>query len=172
MAKAQTASTELAVRSSNDLAAGGDILTELERVLITNEKVEPAEDDADAMAAEIVAQILSAESDDELALMQGGTAIGWREMLGVPVRLEGFRWRPSDFEEGSSLYFVVFGYRTDTGEAVILTTGSRNILAMLVNKAKRGVLSGSVVIATEADKVTRRGFRPLWLKDVRPATAT
>ena len=168
MAKTQTPGSELAVRSSTDLIAESDVLAELERVLVSNERVEPTSDDPDKMAAEIVAQILAAESDEELAAMQGGNAIGWRELLNVPVELHGFRWRPSDYEEGASLYFVVFGVRLDTGDSVVLTTGSRNIMAQLVNRARRGVLSGAVVKAVEADKATQRGFKPLWLVTINP----
>lgn len=170
MAKTQT--TDIAVRTSTDLVADADVLLELERVLVSNERVEPADDDPDKMAAEIVAQILAAESDEQLAAMQGGNAIGWRDLLDVPIELLGFRWRPSDYDEGASLYFVVFGTRLDTGEGVVLTTGSRNIMAQLVNRAKRGALSGAVVKATQAEKATQRGFHPLWLVSVVPSTAS
>ena len=164
MAASQTSqSTEIVVQSSKDLAKSADVLSDLERVLVSNERVEPTDDDADSIASEIIAQILAAESDDELAAMQGGNAIGWRELLGLPIELIGFRWRPSDYEEGASLYFVVFGRRLDDGSDVILTTGSRNIMAQLVNLAKRGRLTGTIVAAVEADKQTRRGFKPLWL---------
>ncbi len=163
MAKTQTPGTDLVVASSNDLTAGSDQLKELERILITNEHVEAFDDDPDKMAAEIVAQILAAESDEQLNAMQGGNAVGWQELLDVPVRVEGFRWRPTDYEEGSSLYFVVFAYRVDDGEPIVLTTGSRNILAQLVNKAGRGVLTGTVVKAVKSKKATKRGFYPLWL---------
>ena len=173
MAKTQTPpTTELALRSNTDLEAGGDLLAELERILVTNERIEAAdvEGDPEAMAAEIVAQILAAESDEQLAAAVGGNSVGWRDLLDVPVELHGFRWRPSDYEEGSSVFFVVFGTRLDDGEPVVLTTGSRNVLAQLVNKAKRGALSGSVVKCVQAEKPTQRGFKPLWLVDVKPTT--
>lgn len=167
MAKTQTPSTDIVVKSSSDLVTETDVLAELERVLITNETLAVSEDDPDAMAAEIVAQILAAESDEQLNAMQGG-AIGWRELLDIPVELHGFRWRPSDYDEGASLYFVVFAVRLDTGDPIVLTTGSRNIMAQLVNRAKRGALTGQVVKAVQAEKETRRGFRPLWLVTVPP----
>lgn len=165
MAKVQEPSTELVVRSSNDLATNDDVLTELERVLITNEALPVQDDDPEAIAAEIVAQILAAQTDDELDAMQGGNAVGWRELLDVPVSLIGFRWRPSDYTEGASLYFVVFGTRLDNGDDVVLTTGGRNVMAQLVNRAKRGALTGAIVKLTEGDE-TKRGFKPLWLKTV------
>lgn len=164
MPKTQTASTALVVRSSAELATDADLLNELERILVTNDRVEAVDDDPDAIAAEIVKQILAAESDDELDAVAGGEAVGWGDLLDVPVELLGFRWRPSDFDEGSSVYFVVFANRLDTGAPVVLTTGSRNILAQLVNRAKRGALTGAVVSAVKAEKPTKRGFYPLRLR--------
>lgn len=151
-------STAIAVRRSSDVAT----LDELERILVTNEQVETNEDDAEALSAEIVRQLLAAESDAELE--QFGTATGWRDMLNVPVELEGFSWRPSDFEEGASIFFVVFGTRLDTGDRVVLTTGSRNIMAQLANMAKRATLTGAIREAVQSDRPTKRGFYPLWLR--------
>lgn len=159
----QTPGTSIAVRSSSDLATDADVLAEVKRVLITNERIPDAVEDPEAISAEIVAQILAAGSDKELATMQSG-AIGWRELLDIPVELIGFRWRPSSFEDGSSVFFVVAGNRLDTGEPVILTTGSRNVLAQLVNMAERGTITGAIVRLVEADKATRQGFKPLWLQ--------
>lgn len=171
MAKTQTSpvpSTDLVVYNSADLAVNETILSELERVLITNERIDDttSPEDTERIANEIVAQILAAEDDRMLDLMQGG-AIGWRELQDVPIELVGFRWRPSTFEDGASLFFVVLGTRLDTGDPVILTTGGRNVLAQLVNKAKRGTLTGSIVKLVEG-KPTRAGFKPLWLQSVNP----
>lgn len=168
MAKTQTPSTDLVVRSSADLTTDGDLLTTLERVLVTNERVEAPEENAEAMAAEIVAQILAAETDEQLMAIEAGSAVGWRELLEVPVELLGFRWRPSDYDEGSSLYFVVFGNRLDNGDPVVLTTGARNVLAQLVNRAKRGTLTGAIVKLVQSEKPTKAGYRPLWLRTVNP----
>jgi hypothetical protein len=51
----------------------------------------------------------------------------------------------------------------DDGTPVVLTTGSANVLAQLVNMAKRGTLDGAIRMLVESDKPTARGFRPLWL---------
>lgn len=138
-------------------------ISELERILLTDEMVEVVDDPAE-MSREIVAQLLGAESDEELESF--GNAIGWRDLQGVPMELHAFRWRPSDFagEGGASVYFVVEATRLDEGERVILTTGSRNVLAQLTNLAKRGRIPGAVRMLTKADKATRAGFYPLWLK--------
>lgn len=150
--------TEIAVRSSSDLAQ----VEELEGILLGTKEVPEVVDDPAEIQREIMAQLLAAESDDELE--QVGNAIGWRDLLGVPIEIQNFRWRPSSFEEGSPVFFVVQGTRLDTGERVALTTGSGNVLAQLANMAKRGTLVGAVRMAEQADTPTKSGFRPYWLR--------
>lgn len=160
------------IRKSNDLAQ----LAELERILLNDEVVEVI-DDPEAMSKEIMAQLLGAETDAELESF--GNAIGWRELEGVPVEIRGFRWRPSDYEEGASVYFVVEGValadvhvpatkttparEVGAGQLVVLTTGSRNVLAQLTNLAKRGRIPGAIRMITKSERPTRGGFHPLWL---------
>jgi hypothetical protein len=151
--------SDLIVRRSSDLAQ----LAELERILLTDEQVEVVDDPAE-MSKEIVAQLLGAETDEELESF--GDAVGWRDLQGVPMEIHNFRWRPSDFmgEGGASVYFVVEATRLDEGARVVLTTGSRNVLAQLTNLAKRGRIPGAVRMLTKAEKATRAGFYPLWLQ--------
>lgn len=157
--------SEIAVRSSSDLAA----LDELDQILLTGELNVEVVEDPDQISRQIVAQLLAAESDEELEAF--GDAIGWREFAvpksrvaeGTPIEIRGFRWRPSSFEEGAPVFFVVAGIRLDTGDRVTLTTGSLNVLAQLSNMARRGTLVGAVRVMVEADKATQRGFKPLWL---------
>ena len=156
------ASQAIAVRSSSDL----ETLGELENILLTNERQAPVSDDPEEISREIIAQLLAAESDAELE--QAGQAIGWRDLEHVPVRLAGFRWRPSSYDEGSAVFFVVQGTRLDTDEPVVLTTGARNVLAQLCNMARRGTLVGAVRALRQADKETANGFRPLWLYTPEP----
>ncbi len=159
MSETQTPGTDVAIFRSGDLAT----IDELERVLVDNVVLEPTEADAEAMSAEIVRQLLAAQTDEELQQFGDG-ATGWRELLNVPIELDGFSARPSDFEEGASIFMVVTGTRLDTGERVVLTTGSRNIMAQLVNLAKRSALSGSVWEAVKSERPTKSGFYPLWLR--------
>ncbi len=163
---ADIAGTELDVRSSADMAQ----LDDLRRILILNEPVDDVVDeDPEQISREIVMQLLAATSDDELQAI--GNAQGWRELIGVPVVLKGFRWRPSTFRtddgkvQGSAVFFVVQGVNRETGEQLILTTGSRNVLAQLCNLAQRGTLVDSVWKLTELGK-TRGGFTPLCLVKV------
>lgn len=162
-------STDLAVRSSGQLAS----LDEFDAI-ITGEK-DPEEsvviEDPELISREIIRQLLAAESDDDL--QNFGNAEGWRLLMGVPIELRDFRWRPSSFDEGGPLYVVVTGRAQDEqgGRDVILTTGSSNVLAQLSNLARReingtGKLRGSVWKLEESERVTSNGYRPLHLAKV------
>lgn len=151
----------IAVRSHADVVS----LDELDRILLTGELNVEIVDDPNEISRQIVAQLLAAETDDELENF--GNAVGWRELAGVPMEIHGFHWRPSSFEEGAPVYFVVSATRLDTGEPVTLTTGSMNVLAQLSNLARRNQIPGAVRILFESENPTKAGFRPLWLK--RPA---
>jgi hypothetical protein len=149
---------EIAVRNHADVAA----LNDLEGILLGEKELPEIVDDPADIQREIMAQLLSAESDAELESV--GSATGWRELAGIPMELHGFRWRPSSFEEGAAVFFVVDATRLDTGQRVALTTGSGNILAQLVNMARRNTLVGSVRALEIADRETKSGFRPNWLR--------
>lgn len=150
--------SDIAVRKSTDVAQ----LDELERILLGDAELPDVVDDPAEISREIMAQLLAAESDEELEAV--GEAIGWRELPGVPMELHGFRWRPSSFEEGAPVFFVVNATRLDTGQRVVLTTGSGNILAQLCNMARRGTLVGAIRALEIADTPTKQGFRPNWLR--------
>lgn len=150
--------TEIAVRKSTDIAA----LDELEKILLGETDVPEVVDDPAQISKEIMAQLLAAESDEELE--QVGSATGWRELPGVPMELHGFRFRPSSYEEGAPVFFVVDATNLVTGERMVLTTGSGNILAQLTNMARRGTLVGAIRCLEIADTPTRQGFRPNWLR--------
>lgn len=152
------ASQALAVRPSSDLEA----LSELEAILLGTQEVPELEEDPAQIQREILAQLLGATTDAELEQMN--TAQGWGELEGVPIILHSFKWRPSDFVGGPPLYFIVFGTRFDTGEPVTLTTGSVNVLAQLVNMAKRGTLLGACRKIETSGKETKAGYYPKMLR--------
>lgn len=156
----------MANKPSTDLvpqSKGMDVasLNELDDILRTGELNAEVIDDPDSISRSIIDQLLGADSDE--ALQDFGNAVGWRELLDVPVELHGFRWRPSEFEQGAAIYFIVSATRLDTGDRVTLTTGSLNVLAQLSNMARRGTLVGGVWQLHQAEKATRNGFKPLWL---------
>lgn len=161
----QSNTAEIAVRTSADLAQ----LAELERILMTDEKVEVVEviDDPAVMQRAITERLLNATSDEELEQFN---ALSWtKDLEGVPVVINGFRWRPSDYQDnpesqGPSVFFIAELERLDTGQKVVATTGSRNVLAQLVNLAKRDRIPGAVRMIVPADRKTGRGYTPYWLR--------
>jgi hypothetical protein len=148
-------SQELAVRHSSSLAA----LDDFDAIIQGEKAAEKIVSDPAVVQREIVAQILSAQSDDELQI---GKATPWQELLGVPVEIHSFRWRESSYDEGSPLFVVVDGFRMDNGEKVVLTTGGLNVLAQLSNMARREALPAIWKLEV-SEKQTARGFQPLWL---------
>ena len=146
------------LRSSSDLVQ----LDELKEILLSGSlpDQEVMSDPAEAQR-QIIAQLLDAQSDDDLENF--GNAISWADMKGVPIEIRGFRWLPSQFDEGPAVFMVVQGTRLDTGEPVVLTTGGANVMAQLANLATRGSLVGAIREMVEGSK-TRQGFTPLWLQ--------
>jgi hypothetical protein len=163
MATSQTkqsdeAGQELAVvHSSTEIAE----LDKFDQILLGMADAPEVVDDPDEVSRQIVLQLLAATTDAELTISQ---ATGWRDLMDVPIEIQGFRWRKSDYEEGAPVYVLVAGARLDTGEYLpAITTGSYNVLAQLSNLARRGQLPGAVWQLTESEKQTARGFKPLWL---------
>lgn len=150
-------SQAIVIRQSTDLAA----LAELKQALLSGESPAEVVRDPGEISREIVAQLLAAESDEELERVE---AQGWRELAGLPIEIQNFVWRPSGFEEGQAVFLVVRGKRLDTGEPVVLTTGSANVMAQLANMAMRGTLAGAVRQVKVAEKATANGFKPYWLE--------
>lgn len=169
MTKAADTSTDLAipVRRSTDMES----VIELDQIIRGQRNAPPPEvgtDDPAEISREIVSQILDSETVEDVFSVVGN-ATGWLELEGVPIEIDGFRWRPSDYEEGAPVYLIVTGTRLDTGEAVALTTGSLNVEAQLVALAKQGRLTGQRVALRQADKQTTKGFRPQHLVRVQEA---
>ena len=160
-----TESQAIAVRGNLDVAS----LDELDQILLTGEYESEIIDDPAEISRQIVAQLLAAEDDSQV--FDFGNAVGWREFVGTPMEVRGFHWRPSAYEAGAPIYFVVRAVRLDTGEIVTLTTGSHNVLAQLSNLARRGRIPGIVVALEPAKNPTAAGFTPLRLVKVADSAA-
>lgn len=155
-------STDLAVRKVQELALPDARLAELEQLLRSGEqpKWEQSAQDPEQVAKEILEQILSATTEDELDAISRAT--GWRELPGVPVEIHGFKPLPSRFDgEGPKWFAVVQGIRMDSGLPVVLTTGSLNVLGQLVRLA--GMKAFPCVRYLEERETQTKGRSVLWL---------
>lgn len=178
MASTEIQTVTMSQGTSRDLAK----LPELEKILTGETEIGPDEaqaaDDPAEVSRQILMEILSCETEDELEMF--GQAEGWRDLAarsvahnglpagpGVPVLIRGFRWRRSEFTDGGGfpLYFLVEAVRVDTGRPVVLTTGAGNVMAQLIVLARLQKLP-CVRVATEPEKPTSRGYWPLWLQSV------
>lgn len=145
------------IHSSSEIAK----LDEFDQIILGLAEAPEVTEDPDEISRQIVLQLLAAQTDEELTISQ---ATGWKELLDVPVEIQGFRWRKSDYDEGAPVYVLVSLTRLDTGEYLpAVTTGSYNVLAQLSNLARRNQLPGAVWQLTQSTKATGRGFYPLWL---------
>lgn len=152
----QETNAALDVRSSSSLDISQ--IMELEKALLGEGELPDVSQDPEEAGRDILMRILYAENDDEAE--QVNTAIGWAELAGIPIEIQGFKWLPSTIEgSGTSMYIVVFGYRMDEYEEVALTTSSKNVIAQILNYAKRDKLP-CIRMLEVADKPTKRGYYP------------
>lgn len=144
-----------------------EALEELKAILRGQKDPGKVQDDPAMIQREIIEQILAASSDDE---MQLGDATPWQDLLDVPVEVFGFRFRPSDYSEGSPVFVVVNGIRLDTGDVVVLTTGGLNVIAQLINLAERDRLPSVWKLAVP-NRASAAGHLPLRLVAVTSEVA-
>lgn len=157
---AEVVGSELALRDSTSLAALDDFDAILRGLKEPNEVVaDPAE-----IQREILNRLLTAETDEELENF--GEATSWsNELLDVPVEIYGFRWMKSDIDqkEGSlPVYVLVDLTRLDTGDRLVCTIGSGNVMAQLSNLARRERFP-AIRSLKMLEKATKSGFHPLML---------
>jgi hypothetical protein len=120
----------------------------------------PAIGDPEIVSRAILERILAAETFEEAFRPQQLT--GWREYLDQPVQVRDFRLNRSGYENGSPVYAVVDLTVLETGEAVTVTCGGRNVLMQLVRALQKGWLDRPVRLTA---KKTAEGFEALWLED-------
>lgn len=122
--------------------------------------------EADLAVAEIIAQVLSAESVDEVL---GDTeVIGLREILDEPLTVFGWKAARSDFEEGAPWYAVMDVHRHKKNWRGPVTTGAQTILAQLVRIGLLEEFPVTLVARKATKKPTRNGYWPLKLSILPP----
>ena len=123
----------------------------------------PAAEPDEAMAR-IVGQILAAETPEELEEPWSGE--GMRNLTGRLLRITDVRRLPSEFLSGPGWYLGCTAVLVETGESKFVTTGSLSILAQIGRAVQAGWLPIDVV-PREADKPSRKGYRPMHLEIAR-----
>lgn len=151
-------SQALVLYNSTNLEA----LDDFDEAVIEGKRVEIL-DDPREIEKVILRQLQAAQSDFELEPRE---AIGWQKLLGVPMEIRGFSWLPSDEkyvkEGGSTVYCATHATNLESGEPVVLTTGSKTVLIQLSNLAKRRRFP-CVRAMAERERPTQSGFHPLTL---------
>lgn len=127
---------------------------------VTGQFMEGAED-PERIALMLTAQILSAETPEEV--LASADATGVRQFLDTPFELESVDFQRSEYEQGQPFYVVMKGVNITTGERVVLTTGSRKVTAQAFQLSRRGWLPAKVV-AKQATRPTKDGYFPLRLE--------
>lgn len=113
------------------------------------------QEDPEAIAARIDAQIVGASSFEEL--MGGTEVLHAQDYLNVPFRLDKVEWRPSD--QGTLPFFAVLTIVDADGEQLVMTCGARTVMLKAATMAKNDWLGRWVKIIE--DGKTAAGNTPL-----------
>jgi|SRR6516165_6844513 hypothetical protein len=113
--------------------------------------------DPDGMQWEIAERLALANTAEELFNPNG--ALGWSQQMDRRVIVRRVRWLPSDMDGGAGFYALVDAVDADSGEALVLTSGSFNVLVQLARAEQLGILNDPVKLV-ESDRPTADGYRP------------
>lgn len=122
------------------------------------------ESDPEDATTRIVAQILAAETPEELEAPWNGE--GLRELAGRLVRITEVHRLPSDLVSGVGWYLGCQAVLLETGESKFVTTGSLSILAQLGKAHQAGWFPLDVVPRENVSKKDPTK-RPMHLEIVR-----
>jgi hypothetical protein len=121
-------------------------------------QIETFQPDPDEIRRRIEAQVMGAQSIDEL--------LGEREVLSAksytnkPVQVRSVEWRQSDYETDFGLpFYAIMNAATYDGEAVVISCGARSVVQKLAVMADRGWLPAWVKIIEKP--ATEQGYKPL-----------
>lgn len=85
-----------------------------------------AEDTPELTRRRILAQLLAAESVEQL--LEYVSPVPVAELLGVPLRIESFDFQQSTYEGGLDNYAAARATRLDTGEMIVVSTSSEQVV--------------------------------------------
>ena len=136
--------------------ASAELLNDLFAGRVLPPPVDPVE-----VNARITEQMLAAETPEEA--LRAGATIGFDELMGVPVEVRGFYFRPSTLKGDVRVYMLVDGYRLDEGEPCIITTSAVQVMRTLAVWGAKGWLPATFIV-DKADTPTQDGFTPFTIR--------
>lgn len=142
-----------------------------DKVAVPNEAIELAilgegdgvvpMENPEEVAREIAYRILGAETEDDIFDQGGATSA--RDVLSVPLMIKNVRWQTSRYEEGGPKVFALLNAtRADNGEELLITCGSRNVMAQLFRAGQLGLIPFEKPKKFQ-ENMTAAGFGALWL---------
>lgn len=120
--------------------------------------------DAEAAQADIIAQVMSAESVDEV--LADVTAASLSDWLDKPIKIWEGKFNRSEFEAGLPWYAVLDIEDLTTGKRHVCTTGAQTILAQLIRTAQLDGFPLACIPVYATKKPTARGYKPMRLKPI------
>lgn len=121
--------------------------------------------EADIAVAEIIGQVLSAESVDEV--LADTTSLDMRELMGRPLTIHGWKGHKSAYERVVSWFAYCDVELMDTKERRGATTGAQTVLAQLVRVTMLDGFPLRCTIVKATKKPTAKGYWPYRLAVVK-----
>jgi hypothetical protein len=121
----------------------------------------PEVEDSEGAQRAIVERILHAENPEDV--FQESTSIATRDLIGVPIRVNDVKLMASQLEGSAGTYALLDVVRLDTGEIILVNTGSPTIMATVVRRKQLGSLPMECVV-TEVGAARPGQSAPLGLK--------
>lgn len=104
-------------------------------------------DDTEFDPDDILARMLNAESFEDALAAQESSILSGKLMVGVPHTINDFTVRKSDDKySGIGYYTIVNGVRHDTGEPITYAVGAPNVMVILWQAGRFGLLPGDFQI--------------------------
>jgi hypothetical protein len=132
--------------------------------------------DSSDVAEQIMANILNADSVDDVFDQTGGeagTLVAMESRYGVPLRIVGVTLNESTFTEGPPAYCVLDCVNLGTGNAEVIGCGASNVLAGMIKLHQLNAFPIDVVVY-ESAKRTGNGYNVVLMRkatddDIRDA---
>lgn len=120
------------------------------------------DDDSSRAMMDIIAQVMTAETAEEVLDTTGTTPA--EEVIGIPMRIDGVAYRESDMASGLPYYVVLTVFRGDTRMSDVISCGGFKVVAQIARLDMLGQLDGRVVRIMKSERPTKQGNYPLHLE--------